>query len=655
MTSFDDTAGRVIAGRYRLLHQIGAGGMGRVWLAYDLDLACEVAVKEITFAQDLPESERVGRVARARQEARLAARLREHPHVATVHDVVEQNGLPYIVMAFVPGAMTLGEVVREQGPLDAAETARIGLAVLDALMAGHRIGILHRDIKPANILLTRPDHDTPLHRDPGQVLLADYGVALKPDSGAPRLTATSALVGTVGFLAPERARGAPPTAAADLFALGATLYFALSGNGPFDRDSEASTLTALLFEEPPVPDRAGALTPVLTGLLAKEPERRMTGEEAAELLAAAAEAEKEPKKEKDSKKGTATERIPTPVPPREETVVDSSGKDSPTGDETVIVPPRGGGDSGGAPPGDRQPKPQSPRRPSRSILIALVAVAALLVGGGLWAGASMIGGSDEEPAAERFTPTGQVKPYGKNVDLTKELRPGDCVSAVWGQGSLKGEPNSVGVVDCIKQSGSVDGQVIRTDVAVSLEDARENGAARCKSLLGKTVRRMADAQSYALVPNEEGWRIGVHSTACLLFNKSIGLYGPVGTFRDLGEEFFLTNASIGDCFNRKDAGDYFSIFLASCNTAHHEQVVGFVKAPAGLDETEGFEQAPKLCQNKYQSVSLPDGAEMQGWTSSEDWKTGFRYVMCTLYRPDGQKLTGDDVTSPVSLSSQALD
>jgi serine/threonine protein kinase len=443
MSGFDDSAGRVIANRYRLLRRIGVGGMGRVWLAYDLDLACEVAVKEITFAQDLSEEDMAGRVARARQEARLAARLRDHPHVATVHDVVEDGGLPYIVMAYVPGATTLGEVVRDRGPLNATEAAQVGLAVLDALMAGHRIGILHRDVKPANILLASPEPGTPFHRFPGQVLLADYGVALKPDSGEPRLTATSALVGTPGFLAPERARGAPPSAAADLFALGATLYFAVSGNGPFDRDSEASTLTALLFEEPRPLDHAGALTPVLTGLLAKDPDQRMTGEEAARRLSEAAQPEQ-----------------PPPTPPPDETVVDSpQTPPPPPADKAVINRPADEADST-TPPRRRTPHGR---------IITLVAVVILLVAGGVWAGSTLIGGSDEEPVADAAptTPTGPVRPYGENVELARELNVGDCVSTVWGQGKLKGTPDSVGVIDCLDEAGSVDGQVVRTEAATS--------------------------------------------------------------------------------------------------------------------------------------------------------------------------------------------
>ncbi|MFJ6389580.1 protein kinase [Streptomyces sp. NPDC091972] len=271
----DQGEGRTINGRYRLSRTLGAGGMGRVWLAYDQELACEIAIKEIALA-DMPmdEGERARRIDRARGEARHAARLRGHPHVATVHDVVVHEGLPWIVMEFVPDATDLQALVRRSGPLSPGQTARVGLAVLDALTAGHRVGILHRDVKPANILLAPDASGDPYAR----VLLTDYGIALQPESREPRLTATAGILGTPGYLAPERVRGEPPTPAADLFSLGATLYAAVEGRGPFDRHGEYATLTALLGEEPTPPVRAGELTPVLQGLLVKDPVRRFAPE-----------------------------------------------------------------------------------------------------------------------------------------------------------------------------------------------------------------------------------------------------------------------------------------------------------------------------------------------------------------------------------------
>ncbi|MEU3793765.1 protein kinase [Streptomyces fructofermentans] len=277
----DRGAGRLIGGRYRLLRALGAGGMGRVWLAYDEELDCEVSIKEIALPEvPVDAAEPAQRIARARSEARNAARLRGHPHVATVHDVLMHEGLPWIVMEFVPDAVDLQAVVRRSGPLSPEQTARIGLAVLDALTAGHRIGILHRDVKPANILLAPGASADPYAR----VLLTDYGIALRPDSREPRLTATAGILGTPGYLAPERARGEPPTPAADLFSLGATLYAAVEGQGPFDRHGEYATLTALLSEEPAIPERAGELAPVLHGLLIKDPVRRLPPEAVARGL-----------------------------------------------------------------------------------------------------------------------------------------------------------------------------------------------------------------------------------------------------------------------------------------------------------------------------------------------------------------------------------
>ncbi len=213
--------GGVVGGRYRLLRAlgvggvggvrgtVGAGGAGRVWLAYDEELACEVVVKEISGrglrdvlgVRDVPGGqgargvqggryagrrvgglgERAQRITRARGEARHAARLRGHPHVVTVHDVVIHDGVPWIVMEYVPDGVDLQAVLWRSGPLPPAQVARIGLAVLDALTAGHRVGILHRDVKPANILLAPDTSGDPYAR----VLLTGYGIALRPESPNP--------------------------------------------------------------------------------------------------------------------------------------------------------------------------------------------------------------------------------------------------------------------------------------------------------------------------------------------------------------------------------------------------------------------------------------------------------------------------------------
>jgi serine/threonine protein kinase len=243
-------AGRVIAGRYPLLHRLGGGGMGHVWPAHDQRLACEVALKEIVFRDPAePGQEREARVARARAEARHAAGLRGHPHVVTVHDVLEHEGLPWIVMEYVAGAVDLRELVARHGPLAPAECARIGLAVLDALTAGHERGVMHRDVKPANILLAPDRTGSPY----GRVLLTDYGISVQPDTGETRYTVASALIGTAGYLAPERVTGGPPMPEADLFSLGCTLYHGVEGRPPFARESPLASLTAVVTEDPGPP------------------------------------------------------------------------------------------------------------------------------------------------------------------------------------------------------------------------------------------------------------------------------------------------------------------------------------------------------------------------------------------------------------------
>ncbi|MFF4794412.1 serine/threonine-protein kinase, partial [Streptomyces sp. NPDC001276] len=383
MTGAQEAAGRVITGRYRLLRRLGTGGMGRVWLAYDQELACEVALKEIILPPDIPECEVSSRIARARGEARHAARLRNHPHVVTVHDIVEEGGLPWIVMEFVPGAMDLEAVVRERGPLPPGDVARIGLAVLDALLEGHRLGVLHRDVKPANILLTHPGPQPSYPTEGGgQVMLTDYGIALEPSSGEDRLTATLEILGTPRFMAPERANSQPPTPAADLFSLGATLYYALEGAGPFDRDTALATLSALLFESPSLPRRATELTPVLLGLLAKDPADRMDGEEAARRLASIAD-QPHPspvQQPTPSPKVPPPEQPPASKPPRPQEsappteILSPAEPEEPTGPPLQPLPHKG--DEAGLRP--RPPRPGN----RRTRLIAGVALVALAAAGG---------------------------------------------------------------------------------------------------------------------------------------------------------------------------------------------------------------------------------------------------------------------------------
>lgn len=261
-----DCSERMLAGRYALQRLLGRGGMGSVWLARDELLGRDVAVKEITFPVSLTDDERRSLRERTLREARAAARF-EHPQVTTVHDVVEEDGRPWIVMEHVP-SRTLSELVHDKGPLPSRVVARIGLDVLAALSAAHRAGIVHRDVKPANILVS----------EQGRAWLTDFGIATT--TGDEHLTGHGVLLGSPPYMAPERARGEQPGPPADLWALGATLFTAVEGRPAFERGEAMATLLAVTSEEPPPTERAGRLAPVLRGLLTRDPTARMQAEQA---------------------------------------------------------------------------------------------------------------------------------------------------------------------------------------------------------------------------------------------------------------------------------------------------------------------------------------------------------------------------------------
>ena len=276
--------GSVLAGRYRLVGQVGRGGMGRVWHAHDDLLHRDVAVKEVIFPPGLSAAEREVLFERTLREARSAARL-SHPGIVTVHDVVEEDGRPWIVMEFVR-AKSLQEVIDAEGRLPAERVAGIGAQMLAALRKAHASGVLHRDVKPANVLL-----DTGGHGDT-RVVITDFGIARV--EGDATLTQAGIVLGSPAYIAPERARGEPAGPASDLWALGATLYAACEGRSPHDRAEAMAALTAVLHEEPDPPRHAGPLAPVLMGLLVKDPDKRLTADRAAAELDRAARGEAPP-------------------------------------------------------------------------------------------------------------------------------------------------------------------------------------------------------------------------------------------------------------------------------------------------------------------------------------------------------------------------
>jgi serine/threonine protein kinase len=293
----------LLAGRYRLGAVIGVGGMGVVWRGHDELLGRDVAVKEMIWPPHLTEQERQIACRRATREAQMAGRL-SHRNVVRIYDIVEEDSHPCIVMEFLP-YKSLREILDEEGPVPPDRGAQIGLGVLGALSAAHAEGILHRDVKPANILVG-PD---------GRVVLTDFGIARAADS--PTLTADGTVLGSPSYIAPERARGGQSAAGApgDLWGLGASLYTAVEGHPPFERNGALATLTAVVADELEQPTHAGPLEPVISGLLRKDPAQRLGTAEAGELLRQVAEPQATEPQIAEPRPAPAPAASPRPVVP----------------------------------------------------------------------------------------------------------------------------------------------------------------------------------------------------------------------------------------------------------------------------------------------------------------------------------------------------
>jgi serine/threonine protein kinase len=243
--------------------------MGRVWLADDEALDRPVALKQVLLNGLGSAEMRTAAWACALREARAAARV-DHVAAVRIYDIVEENRRPWIVMEALPGR-TLQQALNAAGPLPVHQVTRIGLCLLDVLRATHRAGIVHRDVKPGNVHLCGG----------GRVVLTDFGIACTIDDAS---SATGTFPGTPAYVSPERLDGGDSGPASDLFSLGATLFAAVEGRPPFDRGSLLATLTAVVVDAPAPFLRAGPLRPVLEGLLAKDPGRRLSGDQARAAL-----------------------------------------------------------------------------------------------------------------------------------------------------------------------------------------------------------------------------------------------------------------------------------------------------------------------------------------------------------------------------------
>jgi eukaryotic-like serine/threonine-protein kinase len=342
-------AHQVVADRYELLETAGRGGFGVVWRACDTLLQRHVAVKEIHIPGFLNDEDRAGLREKVLKEARAAARL-DHPGAVTVFDVIDDDGHPVIVMELVE-APNLRELVQEQGPLAPAEAARIGLEVLEVLDAAHRHGIVHRDVKPGNVMVA----------ESGRVRLGDFGVAAILDD--PTVTTSGAITGSPAYMAPEQATNKGAVPASDLWSLGATLYFAVEGRPPFDKGAPLPTLTSIVQDPPRPPERAGALGPVLEGLLVKDPEARLSSAQLRRQLERVSATEPVA----ETAPGGDTMVLPPPVVEAEEPVAQAA------------PPPPAPPPAPAPPPVTRRPPATAAPRRSSSVVAWAVGIVAILV------------------------------------------------------------------------------------------------------------------------------------------------------------------------------------------------------------------------------------------------------------------------------------
>ncbi len=242
--------GQVLGERYQIKSQLGRGGMGEVWRAFDLKLRVEVALK--AMLPDLFKDER--RRDLLRREVR-AAREVVSPNVCRIFDLIEVDGRELVSMEYVDGGTLLG-VLHERGPLDLKEAQDIASQFLAGLEAIHQAGLVHRDVKPENIMITRA----------GRVVLMDFGLARQEDSGAGTVS------GTPAYMAPEQAMGGKVDARADVYSAGVVLAEMVSPDGIKDLQSRQSVWEGIRHEPARVPDSPWA--PVLKKAVAKEPDNR---------------------------------------------------------------------------------------------------------------------------------------------------------------------------------------------------------------------------------------------------------------------------------------------------------------------------------------------------------------------------------------------
>jgi serine/threonine protein kinase len=380
-------------GPYPLLGRIGDGGMGRVYLARS-PAGRFVAVKVVhTDLADDPFFRD-----RFRHEVAAARRV-SGAFTAPVIDADPDAPVPWLATLYVPGP-SLAEVVETTGPLPVGACLRLGAGMLEAVVSIHRAGIAHRDIKPSNVLLA-----------PGRVVLTDFGLAVT--NGSSTITKAGTFVGSPAYVAPEVARGEKATPESDLWSLGATLYCAVEGRPPFDHDSVMATLSAVLTEDPATPQRAGDLGPIISGLLQRNPKRRLTHARLAERLERAS---------------TPKRSAAATVPPESASTLSSAG-----------LPSRRSG--------AHRAKQSSSLDLRPFVLIGLPALCVI----GLVIALFTILGGDDDPAPVTAAPSSdRSTPLGSDVDVVVvKAQGGQCrlTTVIGREGGAAGTVNNVVVGD----------------------------------------------------------------------------------------------------------------------------------------------------------------------------------------------------------------
>ncbi len=335
------TPGRPPVGRYELRTRLGVGGMGTVWHAWDPALQRDVAVKEVLLPPGMPPQDRAEAHARTLREAQATARI-SHTAVVTIHDVLDHDASPWIVMELLSGS-SLQHRLDTRGPMPVDRVEQAARALLGGLKAAHAAGVTHRDVKPANIMLTEDD----------RTVLTDFGIA-NVDGGT-ALTQTGVYIGSPEYMAPERFEGERALPASDLWSLGVTLYSLLEGRSPFKRDTITGVISAVLTA--PVPPQlvrneaaeaptSLALRALIGALLTRDVAARPSPQEALDLL----ERERQASRRHQDTHGSAP---PEPAAPEADAVLGNGADAAGAGNGGV-------GDGGPMGARGRAPNPNTP-------------------------------------------------------------------------------------------------------------------------------------------------------------------------------------------------------------------------------------------------------------------------------------------------------